>query len=792
LTSAAWVEKLISLRGAAAIVLIILSAVAMSYPVAASDTSIPQTSQPQTNPNLVYHTDFENATKRDAYTLNIGIDHSFDLKDPGAAMWVEGLDRQTPGVTCHSGKRCIGMEITNITQSVRNEFNIINLQNLVGNELYVSVWLYLPPNWSLHNYLSPSHNWDQIINPFFTDGPTYLPYASFNIIQPNPNNTAFDVRLDYRDVNLNSITLQDVSNYPLPRGTWFNVQYYVYRSVTSGIIRVWINGVLTFNAANVSTENPSTASWFTTIAKIYYDANDKFSPYQTWVDDLEIYNALPQAQPQPQTLTTSVASGSGSVNPDCSAVCSEAVGSSISETASAPSGWAFSSWSINGASCSGGSSSNPCTFTMPSNAVTVSATFTQIPPSVQSLFTGVDSGQGNISPNCAGGCSEAVGSSITVQANPGSAWQFSSWSTQSGVSCSSNPCAFNMPNQQVTLKATFTQNPPSTQTLTTSVASGQGTVNPNCPAPSSCQETVGQMITVTGTASSGWQFSSWSVTGASCSGGASSDPCTFTVPNNAVTISATFTPVSSQTVTMTVSYSIAGGGSPTAPSFTYIQNGATKTLKLTKTATTVTVDSGSTWSISPNPLGGSSSTARWASNQLQSGTASSVMIVFAYYHQYWTKVSFSVTGGSGYSPPVFQSNLFGSPTPVTLTNTASGYWFDAGSPWTVSNPLTGSTAAVRWFTTQKTGGTLGGSASYAFSYQHQYYATIVVPPSGAGSVSPGSNWYNAGQRLTIRATAKTGHKFLSWTGTGAGSYSGNNSSATITMNSAITETANFT
>jgi uncharacterized repeat protein (TIGR02543 family) len=176
------------------------------------------------------------------------------------------------------------------------------------------------------------------------------------------------------------------------------------------------------------------------------------------------------------TLTTNVASGSGSVSPNCPGPngCSTAVNSPVSVTANSSAGWQFSSWNVTGASCSGGAS-NPCTFSMPNNPATVSATFTQTPPNAQSLFTGVDSGQGTISPNCPSGCSEAVGSSITVQANPSSGWQFSNWSTQSGVSCSSNPCTFNMPNQQVTLKATFTQNPPSTQTLTTSVASVSST-----------------------------------------------------------------------------------------------------------------------------------------------------------------------------------------------------------------------------------------------------------------------------------------------------------------------------
>jgi hypothetical protein len=72
------------------------------------------------------------------------------------------------------------------------------------------------------------------------------------------------------------------------------------------------------------------------------------------------------------------------------------------------------------------------------------------------LTTGADSGSGSVTPICPSGCTETVGSSQTVTATPSSGWQFSSWSTQTGISCSSNPCTFNMPGNAVTLKATFT------------------------------------------------------------------------------------------------------------------------------------------------------------------------------------------------------------------------------------------------------------------------------------------------------------------------------------------------
>jgi hypothetical protein len=63
--------------------------------------------------------------------------------------------------------------------------------------------------------------------------------------------------------------------------------------------------------------------------------------------------------------------------------------------------------------------------------------------------------------------------------------------------------------------------------------------------------------------------------------------------------------------------------------------------------------------------------------------------------------------------------------------------------------------------------------------------------SGPGSVTPNSGWQNSGAKVTITATPNSGHKFKSWTGKGTGSYTGTKNPATLTMNSAITETANF-
>jgi phospholipase C len=157
-------------------------------------------------------------------------------------------------------------------------------------------------------------------------------------------------------------------------------------------------------------------------------------------------------------------------------------------------------------------------------------------------------------------------------------------------------------------------------------------------------------------------------------------------------------------VTMTVSYSVAGGGTPSAPAFNYVSNGVSKSLPLKTTAQPVSADSASTWSVTPNPLTGSTSSERWCSSQPLSGRATATTIVFTFQNQF---------------------------------------------------PLT-------------------------------------MKANGQGKVMPTSGWKNAGVKVTIKATANSGHKFKSWTGSGTGSYTGTSASHTITMNAAITETATFT
>ena len=77
-------------------------------------------------------------------------------------------------------------------------------------------------------------------------------------------------------------------------------------------------------------------------------------------------------------------------------------------------------------------------------------------------------------------------------------------------------------------------------------------------------------------------------------------------------------------------------------------------------------------------------------------------------------------------------------------------------------------------------------------FSTEYRLTTSVVGVGSGSVSPGSGWSAAGVPVNVSAVPATGYVFASWTGSGPGSYTGENDPAGVTMNGPVTETAGFT
>jgi Divergent InlB B-repeat domain len=85
--------------------------------------------------------------------------------------------------------------------------------------------------------------------------------------------------------------------------------------------------------------------------------------------------------------------------------------------------------------------------------------------------------------------------------------------------------------------------------------------------------------------------------------------------------------------------------------------------------------------------------------------------------------------------------------------------------------------------------TVHGNQSIDVAYDSYYY--VSVSSSVGGSVSPGSDWYASGSVLYLVASPNAAENFGSWVGSGSGSYSGPNSTASLVVTGPITEVANF-
>jgi uncharacterized repeat protein (TIGR02543 family) len=81
-------------------------------------------------------------------------------------------------------------------------------------------------------------------------------------------------------------------------------------------------------------------------------------------------------------------------------------------------------------------------------------------------------------------------------------------------------------------------------------------------------------------------------------------------------------------------------------------------------------------------------------------------------------------------------------------------------------------------------------ATFTAQFTRMYFVSMNHDPGG--SVTPASGWYAQGSAVPIHAAADPEYFFSGWTGTGSGSYTGPLADATITVNSAIGETAHFT
>ncbi|MDA4132411.1 MAG: hypothetical protein OK454_04705, partial [Thaumarchaeota archaeon] len=190
-----------------------------------------------------------------------------------------------------------------------------------------------------------------------------------------------------------------------------------------------------------------------------------------------------------------------------------------------------------------------------------------------------------------------------------------------------------------------------------------------------------------------------------------------------------------------------------------------------------------------------------------------------FYQQYDVSISYSIVGG-GTPPevPEFNSTAFGSPSVIQPSTNGTTGWFDSGSRYSFTSVLNGSTPMERWL---DSGGTCGAgcpgtpvSAGSIYAagelisedYTHQYHGDLGVNDASGGAITEistnvpgsgidlhylGSDWFEAGSNLNMTAAANKGWQFESWTGSGAGAYTGTSPSIEVSVVGPLSENATF-
>ena len=119
-----------------------------------------------------------------------------------------------------------------------------------------------------------------------------------------------------------------------------------------------------------------------------------------------------------------------------------------------------------------------------------------------------------------------------------------------------------------------------------------------------------------------------------------------------ISSSTTLSPAYYHQFSLTVSYTIIGGGTPSAPSLSYTSAGAAAQSSLSTSQQTIWMDAGAQYSAA-NPLAGSTSSERWTAVSVSGSATASASLVFQYQHQFM--VTFAPTDNSG--TPIVPSNL---------------------------------------------------------------------------------------------------------------------------------------
>jgi len=283
--------------------------------------------------NLLLQSSFDNCvmTQHGSTEVTLGPVSEFPYcnmanLDGGASTitWMEDGTLQTP----HSGAKCLGLRSGNILSNVRVEWQLTHLDGggsypsgthglNIPNDVYASVWLLLPSNWSIPPARPGySPNWSELMNPFTLTDSNMNPKCTVHIHRDSSG--VYDLTLEYDDTGGGSGGLSsklwwvifkpwDISTI---LGGWHKWSWFIRRSTDPNIayVQMWLDNQLlgTFNDQNgtslpgrtftMRTKGASSTNWWIAFAKSYL--NDAQNPgdgnyHYIYADDLQVWDGIP-------------------------------------------------------------------------------------------------------------------------------------------------------------------------------------------------------------------------------------------------------------------------------------------------------------------------------------------------------------------------------------------------------------------------------------------------------------------------------------------------------------------
>jgi hypothetical protein len=208
-------------------------------------------------------------------------------------------------------------------------------------------------------------------------------------------------------------------------------------------------------------------------------------------------------------------------------------------------------------------------------------------------------------------------------------------------------------------------------------------------------------------------------------------------------------------------YNVKGGGSGYgAPTITCLQYGVPVTIPLSSLSW---VDAGPSCSYSP-VLPGSTQDERWAIPSPTATVSQPGAVSVTYFPQYLLRITYSIIGGSP-NPPTVTGVSFTTSSTVPLSSSPATEWFDSGSSYSISNPLSSSTASERWETAGTTKGAMQGQVNVTDAFYHQFLLTASYSVIGgaSGTTSPALSYMSFGSPTSIQLN---GNKQNFWSDVG--------------------------